>query len=321
MGQTPEVSVVMGVFNDERYLRASLESVLAQEGIDFEFIIVDDGSTDGTAAILAEYARRDSRVRVFTRANEGLTRALIWGCAQARGAFIARQDADDLSVPDRLAAQAELLRGDDELSFVSSWAEMMGPDNEPLMLHTRPGTATEATELLMRRRSGPPGHGSVMMRRDAYLRVGGYRAKFYYAQDSDLWLRLGMIGKLNYVQRALYRYRITAESISGRLHAHKLPYADLINQLHRARMRGEDDAPLLEAAALPGPGNARTGQSSSHITNYFIGRCLFARRDPRARRYLRSSIAANPRNPRTLLLWTLTECLAPFWSIREPGWR
>jgi len=166
-GQTPEVSVVMGVFNDERYLRASLQSVLAQEGVDFEFIIVDDGSVDGTADILAEFARCDARLRVFTRPNEGLTRALIWGCEQARGCFIARQDADDLSMPGRLVAQAELLRADKELSFVSSWAEMMGPDDEPLMLHTRPGTAIEATELLMRRRSGPPGHGSVMMRRDA----------------------------------------------------------------------------------------------------------------------------------------------------------
>lgn len=313
MTGSPEVSVVMGVYNGGRYLRASIESILTQRGADFEFVIVDDGSTDGTAQILADFAQRDARIRVLRRTNSGLTRSLIVGCDAARGRFIARQDADDLSAPDRLMIQAQMLREDPALGFVSSWAEDIGPDDEPLLRHKRPGTREAATHLLMYGRSGP-WHGSVMMRADAYHKVGGYRAKFYFAQDADLWLRLGAIAGLNYAQQVLYRYRISAESISGSLHERKLPYAHLIDQIHGARLRGEDDAPLLAAAQLPGPGSASRFRSSADRANYFIGRCLVGRRDPRARRYLRLAVAGNPRNLRALVMWCLAECAAPFWN-------
>jgi glycosyltransferase involved in cell wall biosynthesis len=315
----PEVSVVMGVYNGERYLRSALDSVLAQQDVDLEFIVVDDGSTDATPRILAERSARDSRLRVLTRPNAGLTRALIAGCTAARGRFIARQDADDLSMPGRLRLQAQMLRTESGLSFVSSWAEVIGPEDEPLLLHTRPDTAAAATRLLVHGRSGPPGHGSVMMRRDAYERVGGYREKFYYAQDSDLWLRLAGVGELNYVPEVLYRYRVSAESISGRLHAHKLAYAQLIDELHAARQRGEDDGPMLAAATLPAPGTSAGPRPSSDTTNYFIGRCLVARRDPRARAYLRASLAGNPGNLRTWLLWSAAELAAPFWRVQGSG--
>ena len=106
---SPLVSVVMSVFNGGDYLQTALESVLDQEGVDFEFVVVDDGSTDGSAAKLAEIARRDARVRVIRQENAGLTRALMRGCSEARGDFVARQDGDDLSCAGRLARQARVL--------------------------------------------------------------------------------------------------------------------------------------------------------------------------------------------------------------------
>jgi glycosyltransferase involved in cell wall biosynthesis len=283
----------MGVYNTGRYVRAAIDSVLNQQGVDFEFIIVDDGSTDCSPDILAEASARDARVRVITQANAGLTQALIRGCAAARGRYIARQDGDDLSLPDRLRAQAELLDSDPTLAFVSCWSEVIGPEDEPLITHRRPATASAATDLLIHGRSGPPGHGSVMFRRDAYERVGGYRAVFYYAQDSDLWLRLANIGRLNYVPRVLYRYRISAESMSGQLHSAKLPYAQLIEELRAARERGEDEAPILEHFDPP-PRKSDGVVSSADTTQYFIARCLMSRRDPRARGYLRSCLRSNP---------------------------
>src|SRR6187455_3363395 len=105
MTTTPLVSVVMSVYNGAKCLRDSVQSVLAQEGVDFEFIIVDDGSTDASGSLLSEFAESDSRVRVIHQHNRGLTRALIQGCAAARGPFIARQDCGDLSLPGRLAAE------------------------------------------------------------------------------------------------------------------------------------------------------------------------------------------------------------------------
>lgn len=313
MSTRPAVSVVMGVYNGARYLRASIDSVLQQQGVDFEFVIVDDGSTDTTPAILASAAIQDSRVRVITQANAGLTQALIRGCGEARGRYIARQDGDDLSLPDRLALQSALLDADSELAFVSCWSEVIGPNDEPLIVHRRPGAAAAATELLVNGRSGPPGHGSVMFRCDAYERVGGYRRLFYYAQDGDLWLRLATVGRINYVQRVLYRYRISAESISGKLHSNKLPYARLIDDLHAARQRGEDESAIL--AGFTPPSRQSGGQASSaDATEYFIARCLLNRRDPRARDYLRNCLRRNPLNLRAWCLLPIVEMAAPFWT-------
>lgn len=306
----------MGVHNTARYLRSAIDSILSQQGVDFEFIIVDDGSTDASPSILAEASSRDSRVRVITQANAGLTKALIRGCTEAQGRYIARQDGDDLSLPDRLRIQSGMLDADPSLAFVSCWSEVIGPEDEPLITHQRPGTPEAATDLLMNRIGGPAGHGSVMFRRDAYDRVGGYRPLFYYAQDSDLWLRLAAVGQLNYAQRVLYRYRISAESMSGQLHDTKIPYARLIDELHEARQRNEDEQPILERFTPPGRTTGRRA-SSADATHYFIARCLVNRRDPRARGYLRSCLRSNPFNFRAWLLLPIVELAVPFWA--QPG--
>src|SRR5882672_1702517 len=102
---TPLVSVVTSTYNGASYLENSLQSVLDQTGVQFELIVVDDGSTDGSAEILARLAGKDSRLRLLRQKNQGLTRALIRGCAEARGTYIARHDSDDLSLPGRLEKQ------------------------------------------------------------------------------------------------------------------------------------------------------------------------------------------------------------------------
>ena len=116
----PVVSVVISVFNAGALLPQAMRSVLDQEGVDFEIVVVDDGSTDGSGEALDRYAREDPRVRVLHQENAGLTKALIRGCSQARGELIARQDVDDVSLPGRLEKQARLLRSDPSLAMVSS---------------------------------------------------------------------------------------------------------------------------------------------------------------------------------------------------------
>ncbi|MGH9760030.1 MAG: glycosyltransferase family 2 protein [Blastocatellia bacterium] len=97
MNEVVDISVVMSVYNGEDHLAESVDSILDQKGVSLEFIVVDDGSTDKSGEILADYSRRDSSVRVLSRENQGLTRALIAGCAAARGKYIARQDVGDIS--------------------------------------------------------------------------------------------------------------------------------------------------------------------------------------------------------------------------------
>lgn len=297
----PVISVVMSVYNSAPVLEPTLRSVLCQTEPNFEFIIVDDGSTDDSGQILKNFARQDPRIKLVTQENQGLTKALIRGCTMARGEFIARQDSDDLSMPSRLAQQLKLLRDDANLALVSSHAEVIGPAGETLLVHKRPAAKEEALRQLLDRKAGPPGHGSVMFRRTAYEKVGGYRAEMYFAQDSDLWLRLALVGGLAYAQDVLYKYRVAPESISGRLHPVKIAFADIVTELHEARLAGRSEAPILERAAqlrrTPSAGAARS-ETSEAQTNYFIARCLIHQRDGRALTYLGNSLRERPFNPR-----------------------
>src|SRR5438067_12011849 len=116
----PAISVIMSVYNAEAFLEAAVQSVLMQSFSDFEFIIIDDGSTDRSNQILQDYARKDNRVRLISRPNKGLTASLNEGLKLARGEFIARMDADDVAAPDRFKIQVEYLRDHPEVSVRGS---------------------------------------------------------------------------------------------------------------------------------------------------------------------------------------------------------
>lgn len=308
---TPAISVVAAVYNGGPYLRRSLGSLLSQAGVDFELIVVDDGSTDGSGRILDELASQDFRMRVIHQANQGLTRALIRGCNEARAPFIARHDSDDLSLPGRLLEQLRLLQLDGELSMVSSWGYGLGPFGEVLFEIVRPADKHEATRQLLSGASGPAGHGSVMFRADAYQRVGGYREAFRFAQDWDLWLRLAEAGFIGYVQSYLYAYRVDERSISARRRQQQEQLVHLAGECRLARQTGQPEAPLLEEAARISAEVLNRTCCTGKANNYFIGKCLLDRRDARSLRYFLYSIRNRPGNVRT---W-LALCLAILLSV------
>ncbi|EAU54513.1 glycosyltransferase family 2 protein [Mariprofundus ferrooxydans] len=302
MKRTPEISVVMGVYNGEKELAESVESILTQRDADFEFIIVNDGSTDRSAEMLDEFAARDNRVRVIHQQNTGLTRALVRGCGEARGEFIARQDSDDISLPERLSLQAALLRDNADIAFVSSWADWIGPKGELLFVQKVEDDAETATKNLLSDKQGPAAHGSVMFRKKSYDACGGYRPPFYFAQDVDLWLRLGYVGQLSYVQQSLYQYRVSFSSISGTRGGLQSEYDRLAHACHQVRLAGEDEAELLaEATALRSTKRPASASTETGNPAYFIGRCLLARGDKRASGYLWMAIRNNPWHGRA---WT-----------------
>jgi glycosyltransferase involved in cell wall biosynthesis len=292
----PTVSVVVSVYNGETYLERSLHSVLAQERVSLELIVVDDGSTDGSARVLEKLAQADARVRVLHQENQGLTRALIRGCREARGEFIARHDADDLSLPGRLALQIELLRSSATLSMVSCCARALGPRDEELFTVVRPTDSQSATDALRRGEQGPCGHGSVLFPTQAYHLVGGYREEFRYAQDWDLWLRLTEVGQIAYVPELLYCYRLSESSISAHRRGQQLRLKQLAHACQQARSSGGPEQRFLKEAVrvcsepVNSSGNNRAGNS------YFIGKCLLDRRDRRALGYLKRCVRQAPWN-------------------------
>lgn len=300
----PAVSVVMSVYNAAGTLRETIDSILAQEEADFELIVVDDGSSDASGALLDDCAARDPRVRVIHQPNQGLTRALITGCDAARGVYIARHDAGDLSKPRRLARQRQLLDGDPRLAFVSCSTDFIGPRGEYLFTSRAPAIATSPVGLAEAAAGGasigPTHHGSVMFRRAAYREAGGYRPQFYFGQDWDLWYRLGERGLFQSIDEPLYLARVTPDSISGSAREAQQALAALSNAARQARSRGESEAEILARAAT-----IRTrrplGRRGRAAGLYFIGEALRRNGDARASRYLRDALLTWPFSPRTWL--------------------
>lgn len=290
----PEVSVVMSVYNGSEYLEQTMASVLSQDDCDLEFIVVDDGSTDDTGRILDEWAARDERLHVIHQQNTGLTRALIRGCAEARGKFIARQDAGDVSLPGRIAAQIQLLDRTPECVAATCHTEFIGPRGEFLYnMRIEEDELNRGLSGLDGEWRGPAHHGSVTMRRAAYETAGGYCAAFYFAQDLDLWSRLIEHGRFAVVEDVRYRARLEPHSISGVQNLEQRRLTKLIAELCAARRAGESTSTLLAEADSVRPIKNTNKARRLAQGNYFIGCCLRTRDPARAKGYFMSAIRGN----------------------------
>lgn len=295
--EEPEVSVVVAVHNGMPALGETLESILSQAGVELEVVVVDDGSTDGTGRLLEHYAERDSRIRVVRQEHRGLTRALIRGCALARGEYIARQDVGDISLPGRLRTALNCLATHAETVFVSCGVLVVGPGGELLFEICRAGGAlNEALRTVdPAQLTGPAHHGSVVFRRAAYEKVGGYRAEFYFAQDLDLWVRLAEVGDHMVTPKILYRAAAGPDSLSGRYRREQLALTRLIAESARLRRAGlGDEAVLQQAAAIQPTSVSRGRRATRSRAMYFIGACLRKRGDPVAVEYFKRAIRENP---------------------------
>lgn len=285
MSDSPEISVVMSVYNDAAYLGDSIESVLRQDGVSFEFIVIDDGSTDQSGLILNKYAANDPRLRVVHQKNQGLTASLIVGCAMARGRYIARQDSDDISFSGRLLRLSGELDSRKQTSVVASASAMIGPCGEFLC-----NKYTGQREL-------PDGdtfcHGSLMFRRDLFEQIGGYRWQFRAAQDVDLQLRMAEVSQTGFIPEVLYAYRVNEDSISAQSPIQK-KLSQLATEAQEARRIGQDETQILTEAARLSASGVQGKRSESGTGNYFIGRCLYAQGDRRALSYLWTSCKSHP---------------------------
>jgi glycosyltransferase involved in cell wall biosynthesis len=246
----PLISVVMPVRNGERFLAASIDSIRAQSVGDFDLIVIDDGSTDRTADILASYAIVDSRIRVHRQEPSGLVSALNAGSGLARAAYIARMDADDIASPVRFERQISFLESEPRVDVLGSAIVVIDETDRPLF-----PVRYALTDAAIRRTLAMGtafAHPSVMLRRDALLAVGGYRRPFdEYATDYDLWLRLSERCTLANLRDVLVRYRYHPGSVT----AHNMPQqvlalvaADASARIRRSGQR--DTVPDLPSVSV-----------------------------------------------------------------------
>ncbi len=212
----PSVSVVMCVFNGERFLHEAVESILVQSFRDFEFIVIDDGSSDSTPSILDTFAGRDKRLKVRREPHVGLIGSLNKGCCLAQGEYIARMDADDIAKPDRLALQVEFMKGNPDIGVLGGTVELMDATGRTIGCSQNPLKDAEIRKALQHR--CPLWHPTVFFRREVFAQVGGYRA-VVDAEDYDFWLRAAERFQMANLSSVLLQYRLHPgqTSLQGRV--------------------------------------------------------------------------------------------------------
>ena len=237
----PAISVILPVYNAEVYVREAVESILAQSFTDFECIIINDGSTDGSGAILRELAACDTRIVLVERPNGGLVLALNDGLEMARADLIARMDADDVAMPERFALQHARMVQEPELAVLGSFSNIIDRDGAIIRLYDNLPLTPAAAMRFVKHRC-PVHHPTVMMRRDAVLKAGGYRKAFSHAEDYDLWLRMSDLGyAIANLPQLLLNYRWHGANVSA-VHCEAQRRSTILARLaHRVRKAGLSD--------------------------------------------------------------------------------
>lgn len=236
----PRISVIMSVYNAERHLADAIRSILNQTFTDFEFLIVDDGSRDSSAAIMDAFAVSDPRIRVIRQENRGLIVSLNRMLDEARAPLVARMDADDISLPTRFERQIAFLSEHTDHGVVGTNTHELDED----------GTVFECSDLhpldhpsiatAMEHRS-PICHPSVLMRREAILAAGGYRPPYVHCEDYDLWLRLLDRTRLANLPDRLLLYRRSPGQVSAQHEIDQKIGAALAWAAHLERAAGRSD--------------------------------------------------------------------------------
>ncbi|WP_137170449.1 glycosyltransferase family 2 protein [Marinomonas sp. FW-1] len=215
MSDRPLISVVMSVYNSQKYLADSIESILKQTYENFEFIIVDDGSSDQSLSIIQSYMKKDSRIVLISRENKGLPYSLNEAISVSKGQYIARMDADDISLPERFQKQIMVLQGDRAIGVCGSSAFYFKDDdqnNSRLFVPKKKHDELKISLLY----SSCFVHPTVMIRKSELIKLDYiYNESFFNSQDYELWGRLVDNTEFFNIQEPLLYYRVNEDGISS----------------------------------------------------------------------------------------------------------
>jgi len=207
------ITVLLPVYNAEKYIAETVESILKQTFSDFEFIIIDDGSTDRSLEILQGYAANDQRVLLISRENKGVVETVCEGFLLSRGQYIARIDADDIALPGRLEIEYEFLQSHPDVVCVGSDFELIDYKGRQIGLVELPKGSDRIEQLLLAGEC-PIANPSTMVVKSAVDSVGGFNLGVFPAEDYALWVALLEIGEIENLSTVLLKYRIHKESVT-----------------------------------------------------------------------------------------------------------
>jgi glycosyltransferase involved in cell wall biosynthesis len=201
----PKITILMAVYNGEKFLREAVESILHQTFTDFELLIINDASTDKSMEILSSY--EDPRIRIINNEkNLGLTKSLNKGLSFAKSNYIARMDADDISYPERLEIQYHYMEDNIDVDIVGSWIETIDENGNTINVGKNPHSSEEIYYILNFRNCLT--HSSIMFRKDIIVGNGSYNETLYNAQDYELWHRISKVSRIYQIQRVLVKWRM-----------------------------------------------------------------------------------------------------------------
>ena len=276
LSTAPLTSVVMTVFNGERFLREAIDSILSQTFSDFELLVINDGSTDGTAAILDSYARADPRVRVHHEEHKGQVDSYNRGCGLARGKYIALMDQDDVSMPDRLERQIRFLENHEKVGLLGGAVEGIDDQGRWVFIE-QPPLEDEPIRAALRSFSFPICHPAVVMRKQAFDATGGYRAPFMPAEDYDLFYRIIEGWSVANLPDVVLRKRIHSNQSSVRNLRQEILSLLAAHALSLARQRHAVEppcqVPVISEEFLEKLGVSRASQQQALVSAYafYIG--------------------------------------------------
>lgn len=305
----PRVSVILPIYNADRFVGAAIESILDQGFGDFELLIHDDGSSDGSFALAQGYAERDNRIRLTRGENQGVFATRNAMMADARGEYIAVMDADDIALPDRFEKQVAFLDAHADHVCVGGRQMLIDDDGFRLGPATVPTEHDEIDAANLTGRAAVA-HPTTMMRADAVARIGGYDGSYSSAGDLDIWLRLAEVGKLANLPDVVLLYRLTSSGITARKKA-----------AQRANMRRACDSAGarrgIEVQIADAPPGLHSADSADSEFNMIVQRGWLAWKNGFRDTWFHYAGKALRRAPVSRRAWQL----ALFGLIRRPGQR
>ncbi len=229
MNEYPSISVLMSVYNGEKYLSEAIESVLNQTYKDFEFIIINDGSSDNSLEIIKKYQSQDERIVLISRENKGLVASLNEGIEKAKGKYIARMDADDICLSTRFEEQFMFMEKQLDVVVCGSWIRIFANNKKDKIAKYYSNDKQIKSNLLI---SSCFAHPSVMIRKDSFTKNNiYYNEKFKHAEDYYLWIQLAKTGKFANIPKVLLNYRYLDSSITRLAERNKAERYNIINDI------------------------------------------------------------------------------------------
>ncbi len=297
----PIVTVLMSAYNTEKYIAEAIESVLSQTMPDFEFIIIDDGSTDGTLNIIRSY--NDQRIKLVSRPNKGLVASLNEGLQLASAALIARFDADDVCYPDRLEKQLAFLQANKDYILVGGEADYMDEYGTELFRYTF-AEYEDADIRATGFKSCPFIHSTVMYLKSAVLEAGGYDPRAITFEDHLLWHKLAEYGKMKNLALPLIKVRFNPDSVTIDEKWRGEQFIALKQRSIQANSVSDEDLVLLKD--ILSKQNFTEYKSAAYYS--MIGKkYLWNKYDPkRSRKNLKKAISFMPGKPEPYLLYLLS---------------